>query len=167
MLWRLLGKLLFRTMASLVLVLGVLSYGHYLRGGDPGSLWKNVAGDGAQRIVGVLNGSLDGLKRGAGDTFAAMRSGAGSEETAGKAVIFTWQDVDGVTHFSQTAPTGVVSRTVTIDPNVNVLVPVQQPLSSETETSGATGSLGAAVVIDDDLRDLRAIGGLPGVPAQF
>ena len=40
MVWRILGKLLFKALASLVLVLGVLSYGHYLRGGDPGFLWK-------------------------------------------------------------------------------------------------------------------------------
>lgn len=167
MVWRILGKLLFRTTVSLVLVLGVLSYGHYLRGGDPGSLWKNIAGNGAQRFVGVLNGSLDGLKRGADASVAALRSGVRSSEAAGKAVIFTWQDADGITHFSQTAPSGVTSRTVTIDPNVNVLAPVRAPSIGETETPGAASSARAADVIADDLRDLRAIGSLPGVAEQF
>ena len=167
MVWRILGKLLFKALASLVLVLGVLSYGHYLRGGDPGFLWKNITSTGAQRVVGVLNGSLDGLKRGAGASVAALRSGVGGDEAAGKAVIFTWQDADGVTHFSQTAPSGVTSRTVTIDSNVNVLAPVRAPSIDETETTDAANSAGVVDVIADDLRDLRAIGGLPGVTAPF
>jgi|GEM_PF-5163991 len=135
-----------------------------------GSLWKNIAGNGAQRFVGVLNGSLDGLKRGADASVAALRSGVRSSEAAGKAVIFTWRDADGITHFSQTAPSGVTSRTVTIDPNVNVLAPVRAPSIGETETPGAASSARAADVIADDLRDLRdlrAIGSLPGVAEQF
>ena len=136
MFWRMLGKLLFKTIASLALVLGVLGYGYYLRGGDPAALWKNIAGEGASRIVGVLNGPLDGLKRGAGASVAALRSGvggAGDDDAAGKAEIFTWQDADGVTHFSQTAPTGVTSQTVTVDPNVNVLAPRRASSNAETQ----------------------------------
>jgi len=48
MLWRIVGKLLFKATVPLLLVLGVLSYGHYLRGGDPGALWKGVADSGTR-----------------------------------------------------------------------------------------------------------------------
>lgn len=120
MLWRIVGKLLLKATVPLLLVLGVLSYGHYLRGGDPGALWKGVADSGASRFVGALNGTLDGAKRGAGAAVSSMRSDSAEGEAGEKSEVFTWQDADGVTHFSQTAPVGVSARAVTVDPNVNV-----------------------------------------------
>lgn len=166
MLWRIVSKLVFKVTLSLALVLGVLSYGHYLRGGDPGALWKNIAGNGVSRIVGVLNGSLDGAKREAGAAVAALRSDAGSAdaETAGKTEVFTWKDADGVTHFGQMAPPGVASRTVTVDPNVNVLAPVRPSSTGRTENQGATESTGTSELASDDL---QAIGGMPGIAGQL
>ena len=164
MLWRIVGKLVFKVTISLALVFGVLSYGHYLRGGDPGALWKNIAGNGASRFVGVLNGSLAGAKREAGAAVAALRPEAESAETARKTEVFTWQDADGVTHFSQVAPPGVASRTVTVNPNVNVLAPVRPTSTGRTETQSDTESTGASELASDDL---QAIGGMPGIAGQL
>jgi len=163
MLWRIVGKLLLKATVPLLLVLGVLSYGHYLRGGDPGALWKGVADSGASRFLGALNGTLDGAKRGAGAAVSSMRSDS-VVETAEKSEVFTWQDADGVTHFSQTAPVGVTTRTVIVDPSVNVLAPVRQ---TESETASVRDTSGYVRDADTGSDDLREIGGMPGIAGQL
>jgi len=147
-----------------ILVLGVLSYGHYLRGGDPGALWKNVASSGTSRIMGVLNGTIDGAKRQAEDAVASVSRNSDDSSSAGTTEVFTWQDENGVTHFSQVAPAGVSANSVTVNPNVNVLAPIRSLNVQDPSDQNKSASVTPGASSSDDL---QAIGGMPGIAGQL
>jgi hypothetical protein len=132
MLWRLVAKLLLKAMVPLILVAGVFSYGVYMRGGDPSVMWKSVAVSGVDRVAGIFSGVQDDASR----AVDALSSNASADATAGKlerSEVYTWQDADGVTHYSTSVPSSVTAQTVIVDPNVNVLAPVKAPLIVQTE----------------------------------
>lgn len=118
---QLVAKLLLKACVPLVAVAGVMSYGVYLKGGDPGALWRHV-GSGA---LGQASGMFTQAK---GDAASMVDKVADTVGVAGAAPsstkLFTWKDASGTTHFSSIAPDDVNAQAITVDPNVNVVAPV-------------------------------------------
>lgn len=155
MLWRLVAKLLFKACLPLVAIAGVLTYGVYLRGGDPAALWKSVAGRGLSQFDAMIAGVKGDTSRAVDSIAGGVDSLATDRQGDGLTAVFTWQDADGVTHYSSSRPTGVEAGTVTVDPNTNVLAPVRAP---QVEQDTGNGSVpGTATELD---------GQLPGVAGQ-
>lgn len=143
MLWRLIAKLTFKACVPLILLAGVLTYGVYLRGGDPGALWKGIAGRASDQAVSLFSNMGDDASRAASAlgrgaaaaTGTGSRSGAGTQN--GLTRVYTWKDASGVTHYSSAEPEGVRATSVSVDPNVNVLAPVKAPRVEVTDTHEA------------------------------
>lgn len=139
MLWRLVAKLLFKASLPLIALAGVFTYGVYMRGGDPAAMWAGVASKGIAQVSSLFSGVRDDAGRAVGAVSSTLGSSGsvGSEQTH----VFTWQDAEGVTHYSTTAPEDIEAKTVTVNPNVNILAPVRAPLrqpqSGETDVSTA------------------------------
>jgi len=134
MLLRLVGKLLFKATVPLVALAGVLSYGSYLRGGDPAALWKGAVDSSLAQVQNVFAGLKSDAIQAAGavsSTTQGLRAGlAGSDQGGAKedlTTVFTWQDARGVKHYSTVKPDHLRVSTVTVDPDVNVLAPVRRP----------------------------------------
>jgi len=149
MLLRLVGKLLLKATVPLVAVAGVLSYGSYLRGGDPAALWRGAADSSLAQVQKVFAGLKSDASQAAGavsSTTQGLTAGlTGSDHNGsddGLATVFTWQDAQGVKHYSTVKPDHVRASTVTVDPNVNVLAPVRrQPTARQPGTAEVGGSL--------------------------
>lgn len=127
MLGRMVAKLLFKACVPMVAMAGVMTYGVYLKGGDPGSLWKHVASGAFGKAGAMFSKAKDdavglaGNLTGEGGVSGALTSGSATTE------VFTWKDAEGVTHFGTTPPVGISTTTVRVDPNVNVVAPVEAP----------------------------------------
>lgn len=147
MLWRLVAKLMLKAMVPLIAVAGLFSYGVYMRGGDPSIMWKNIASGSADRVAGIFSGVQIDANRAVG----ALSSKASGGGTAGKlesTQVFTWQDADGVTHYSTSAPSSGIAQTLIVDPNVNVLAPVRAPVVVETDSNHGIVDQSEAETID-------------------
>ncbi|MFK7852837.1 MAG: DUF4124 domain-containing protein [Granulosicoccus sp.] len=134
MLWRLVAKLSFKAMVPLIAVAGVFTYGVYMRGGDPAAMWKSIASGSVERAVAVFSGVQNDASRAVG----TLSSAASAENGSGKlerTQVFTWQDADGVTHYSTSAPEHVSAQTMTVNPNVNVVAPVRAPVIARRDTN--------------------------------
>lgn len=137
MLLRMVGKLLFKAALPLVAVAGVLTYGVYMRGGDPGALWKGALAGTVSQASTLVSGLKNDATRAAGalsmpgDVSSGAQSSSGGELTT----VFTWQDAQGVTHYSSTEPVHLQASTVTVDPDVNVLAPVRAPQQARQSES--------------------------------
>ena len=140
--WRLVAKLLFKASLPLILLVGALSYGLYMQGGDPGAVLRSVAGNAMKSVTsaarnatnsvtGSLEGSLDTLK-------------PGDVVEGGKAIseFYTWVDENGVTHYSSEPPADRSTDTVTVDANTNIIVslPSGQPHDNQDTNFDATGN---------------------------
>lgn len=184
MLGRLVVKMLFKACVPLVAVAGVMTYGVYLKGGDPAGLWKHVAsgafgkaGDMFTQAKSDATG-LAGNLSGNGSAFGESMTKSGSTE------VFTWKDASGVTHFGTLAPADISAKKITVDPNVNVIVPVVATKSKEVydkpsdgfvsgsapPKTGRSGSrTGGSNEANQSVRQLEAEMGepLPGVAGQL
>ncbi|MFK7859475.1 MAG: DUF4124 domain-containing protein [Granulosicoccus sp.] len=123
MLGRLVAKMMFKACVPLVAVAGVMTYGVYLKGGDPVKLWTHV-GAGA---FGQAGDMFSKAKNDAVGLAENLTGGSGEPGGSGATDVFTWKDAEGVTHFGTTAPTGVNAETLSVNPNINVLTPVSAP----------------------------------------
>lgn len=171
MLWRLVARLLFKACLPLVAIAGVLTYGVYLRGGDPGALWSSVAERSLGQFDRLFAGVQEDTSRAAGAIARSATSMVGSGEgggarsgaRSGLTEVFTWKDVNGITHYSNSPPEGVasgtVARTVRVDPNTNVLAPVRAPATAMAERRDGNALGDEAQTGDSD-------GPLPGVAGQ-
>lgn len=133
MLWRLVAKLMFKAMVPLIAVAGVFTYGVYMRGGDPAAMWKSMASGGVDRAVAMFSGVQNDASRAVG----TLTSAASAENGSGKlerTQVFTWQDADGVTHYSTSEPEHVSAQSMTVNPNVNVVAPVRAPAVARPDT---------------------------------
>lgn len=118
MLGRLVVKLLFKACVPLVAVAGVMTYGVYLKGGDPAGLWKNVAS-------GALGTAGDMVSKAKTDVTTVAGNLSGDKQSAGRNTdVFTWKDDDGVTHFGTSRPEGTQATKLSVNPDVNIVVPV-------------------------------------------
>lgn len=132
MLIRMVGKLLFKATLPLVFLAGIATYGYYMKGGDPGALWGGVFERVGVQARQLASGVRDDASRAAGTLSRSASVGLNVEDTgqAGKSRVYKWVDADGVTHFSSSAPAGIESSLLMIDPDVNVLAPVTAPARS-------------------------------------
>ena len=131
MLGRLVAKMMFKVFVSLLMLAGVISFGLYLTGGNPVSLWKAVAGgaiDQAGELFIDAKGSAADLASGLGTSVASAHSIVGGENSrlgrGSSTEFFVWKDKQGVTHYDITAPAGISADTITVNPNVNVVAPI-------------------------------------------
>ncbi len=119
-------KLLFKMAIPLILLLGLLSYGLYMRGGDPAALFGKLAGNMAQSAKSSLAGAGSALKK-----TASLPSGSGGSKTQ----VYKWVDSHGVTQFSSAPPQQGAATLLTIDNNVNTFAAQQTPKSIENQST--------------------------------
>ena len=153
MLWQLMAKLMFKACVPLILLAGVLTYGFYLRGGDPGALWKGIAGKASDQVASLFSNMGDDASRAASAVSRSAASATGTATENGLTRVYTWKDASGVTHYSSAEPAGVSATFVSVDPNVNVLAPVTSAPRTREAASG-------------DDADSESAGRLPGVAGQ-
>ena len=139
MLSRLIVRLSFKAVLSLAMLLGIASYGLYLSGGDPKSLWQRIA-SGTIDSVGESIGAL-------GDrvpTSVAMPAAMSGSGGAAAGQVWTWRDENGLAHYASAPPAGVTATPLGIDPNVNVLAPVSARAGREALGEPLPGIGGAS-----------------------
>lgn len=108
-------KLLLKACVPLLLVVGTVSYGTYLRGGDPGAVIARV-GDG-------LSARFAELGAGARDDIVRASNGV----TGASTTVRRWTDADGTVHYSNAPDAPVDARIVQVDPRTNVIIAVRPP----------------------------------------
>ncbi len=121
MLVKLIFKLLFKAMLPIVCVVGFLSYGYYMKGGDPGAVFAKVLDKTVQNAKSSVQGAGDSLQSVTPTTAASN-----------KTTVYQWKDENGVTVFGQRPPEDFASETLIINNNKNV-VAAQKPLAPEPE----------------------------------
>lgn len=165
MLWRLILKLTFKMSLPLIGLLGVLSYGHYMQGGDPGAIWRSVGGGISAKVASLFDGARDSVSS-LGDKVASVGdepSSDGSPTTSTR--VYTWTDAQGQTHYSQSAPVDQQATSMMVDSNVNVLVGFSEshrpiPEIPDTQESGAMITGGSQ---DNGLGEGQPMPGIAGV----
>jgi len=151
-------KLLFKTTLALVTLGGVLGYGVHLRGGDPLALLHRVTGGAGERIVSLAGSAADGVQGGIGAAGTALPA-ARDDRTR----VFTWQDETGITHYATEPPPdgSMAVRTVSVDPDVNVLAPEQarsrSPEQAPAQAAGLAAGLPTGVSPERAARLLEAL----------
>ncbi len=78
--------------------------------------------------------SLDDLK-GQWDDVTDSAARAAGDENAGKVAVHRWQDENGQWHYSNEAPVGGQAETVYVDPDINLMDPVEIKRRSKTRDS--------------------------------
>jgi len=122
MLWRLILKLMFKVSLPLVALVGVMSYGHYLQGGDPAAIWRTIGGGAMAKASNMFGNARDGVT-GLGQKVAnAGDLSDGTILPSTTTQIYTWTDANGQTHYSQSAPPNQQSTVMNVDSTTNVLV---------------------------------------------
>lgn len=129
MLWRLVARLLLKATVPFIAIAGVLTYGVYMRGGDPAAMWTSIAGKSGSQITALISGVKNDATQAASTLTQQVGSGTeGENAVTARTEVYTWKDAQGVTHYSTSAPTDADARTVSVNPNVNVLAPVRAPV---------------------------------------
>ena len=127
MLVKMILKLLFKATLPLVAIAGVLSYGLYLKGGDPMKMWSTVG----NRLAGSIRES-------GANTIQSVQSlnpvGQGSQTNT---TVYTWVDENGTTHFGSNPPPGVAARSMTIRTNRGEVAPNHS--AQQNSSSSSTG----------------------------
>jgi len=118
MLTKLVLKMLLKVTIPIVCLVGVMSYGMYMRGGDPGALVKKLVGNSIQ--------SAKSSVQGAGDSLQSVSPVKSSNKTT----VYKWVDENGVTQFGSAPPEGVAANAQTYNNNAN-LMDAQKPRPSE------------------------------------
>lgn len=115
MLTKIVLKMLLKLTLSIVCMVGVMSYGMHLRGGDPGALLAKVTGGALQSAKSSVQGAGNSIK---------MNSPIKSKTT-----VYQWVDANGVTQFGSAPPAGVASQEKSYNNNAN-LMNAQKPMPS-------------------------------------
>jgi hypothetical protein len=143
MVFKLIGKLLFKATIPFIIIAGLISYGMYSKGGDPLAMWKGFGSGVTDQLAAMFSKVKDDASN-AADVVADVTN-VGSEgsitEKIGRAKstqLFTWKDANGVTNYSTIAPIDADSKKIRVNPNMNVMAPVFAPkpvkvLRSESE----------------------------------
>lgn len=138
MIGKLLLKLVVKASLPLIALAGIFSYGLYLKGGDPLSMWSNVA----SRAVGSIR------ENGANtvQSMQALKSEAlsGSSSTS-VTTAYTWVDSTGTTHFGSSPPAGVAAKVIHIRPNSPMTSPTGLTPTADTAPKADTPPKSAAV----------------------
>lgn len=147
MLSGMIARLLLKALLSLVVLLGMASYGMYLSGGDPQALWQRLA-------AGALDSVGESADRVGERMSAPARALTGRDEPAGQ--VWTWRDADGLAHYANAPPDGVEATPIRLAPDVNVLAPLPK--------KGPTGLSVSPPGAGDEV--LRRASGLPSVEGR-
>lgn len=140
MLVKLVFKILFKASLPLVAVAGVLSYGLYLKGGDPISMWSTIA----SRAVGSVRESsvrtADSVK-----ALAPMSTGSSNH-----AAVFSWVDQNGVKHYGSTPPAGVDATPMSIRTTKRSGTPGAYPSTASTASAAQPTAAASQPVADSE-----------------
>ena len=125
MLTKMIFKLLFKAMLPIVAMVGIISYGMYMKGGDPAGMLK--------KVVGNLFQSAKSSVQNVGDSVASV--GSGTSSSSNKTTVYQWVDEHGVTQFGSRPPEGVASSAKTFNNNANVMQAVKpRPTQAQTKS---------------------------------
>ena len=123
MLGKLVLKIVFKASLPLVAVAGVLSYGLYLKGGDPMSMWSTVA----NRTIGSIRES------GANTVQSVQALAPNTQGSSSSTLVYTWVDASGTTHYGSNPPIGVAAKSMSI----NTQSPSPTPAAAAPTTAAA------------------------------
>lgn len=135
-------KLIFKSLAPVLILVGVMSYMMSMQGQDPLAPLKHVA-SGIGHDVGQ---STDAVARAASEASGYFSGDAPSSQR-----IYRWVDKQGVTHFGTEKPVDAVAFSeVDVDPNANVMQAYRPartaaptaPVQARTGAPGATAMPG-------------------------
>lgn len=126
MFWRITGKLLLKAMLPFLILIGMLNYTQYMRGGDPFAMWKTMG----QNMMASMKSSTSGALSSIGDVKGDIQNmGAPGSATQ----VYAWKDAQGMMHYSTSKPTGVDAETQSYDPDANVVQRFVAPKKSKKE----------------------------------
>ncbi|MFT6640528.1 MAG: hypothetical protein ACJAUZ_001525 [Flavobacteriaceae bacterium] len=132
MVFKLIGKLLFKATIPFVIIAGLISYGVYSKGGDPLAMWKGIGSGVTDQFAAMFSKVKDDASN-AVEVVADVASVGSVDSTSAKiegsksTQLFTWKDANGVTYYSTIAPIDADSKKMLVNPNMNVMAPVLAP----------------------------------------
>lgn len=112
---RIIFKLLFKATVPIVCMVGIMSYGFYMKGGDPGAVFKKLIGSSIQ--------SAKTSVQDAGDSITSVSPIKSSNKTT----VYKWVDANGVTQFGSAPPAGIAAESKTYNNNANLMA-AQKPI---------------------------------------
>ncbi len=120
-------KMLFKATIPVVIIAGVMSYGMYMRGGDPAGLFKKLVGNSVQSAKSSIQG--------AGDSFQSMSP---VDLPNSKTTVYQWVDENGNTQFGSTPPEGIDATAKTYNNNANLMAgtPAQKQPEPNVQSPG-------------------------------
>ena len=124
---KLIFKIIFKAMVPIVCVVGVMSYGMYMNGGDPAAMFKKVLGNSIQSAKTSVRGAAD-----------SVQSVSPVSLPSSKTTVYQWVDANGVTQFGSAPPEGVAATAKTYNNNANLVAGVPKPVAAEPVASSAT-----------------------------
>lgn len=125
MVMKLVLKILLKASIPIVCLVGVMSYGMYMRGGDPGASLKQMVG-----------GSIQSVKSSVSEAGDSLQSVSPVKSASNKTTVYKWVDANGVTQFGSAPPNGVTAKSLTYDNNANIM-DAQKPVPSVQAASDA------------------------------
>jgi len=117
MLTKIVLKMLLKITIPIVCLVGVMSYGMYMKGGDPGALFAKLVGNSIQSAKTSVQGAGNSIKS------------ASPIKSSNKTTVYQWVDEYGVTQFGSAPPEGVAAQSKTYSNNSN-LMDAQKPMPS-------------------------------------
>ena len=146
MVFSMVGKLLLKATIPFVIIAGVISYGMYSKGGDPMAMWKGFGSGISEQLAGMFSNAKDDASNVAGAVAdvangGTMGSVAAKLGASKRTQVFSWKDANGVTNYGTVAPAGANSTELSINPNRNVMAPVEAPKSVRVRSSGSNGRM--------------------------
>ncbi|MGB0867813.1 MAG: DUF4124 domain-containing protein [Granulosicoccaceae bacterium] len=173
MFWRLCVKLLFKATFPLLMLLGVLNYAVYLKGGDPLAMWNKLGDNMLASFQSNASTTVAKVKA-IGDVDWDLSDGALANSAAGTE-IFAWRDQDGTMHYSSSKPIGIEAERQSYNTNTNVVQRFKAPEKpkkavkpEETDAVGQPPSIEEqteGLSLPKSLSDLPVINGVD--PAQI
>ncbi len=128
MLTKMIFKLLFKALVPIVAMVGLMSYGMYMKGGDPAGMFKKVLGDSIQSAKSSVQGAGDSLK-----------SASPVAMPSSKTTVYQWVDENGVTQFGSSPPEGIVSTAKTFNNNANLMAATPKPQPKQAAPQNIPG----------------------------
>jgi len=127
MLTKIVLKLLLKATIPVVIIAGVMSYGMYMRGGDPAGLFRQLAGNSMQSVKSSIQGAGNSLE-----------SLSPVDLPGSKTTVYKWVDENGNTQFGSAAPEGVQATAKTYDNNANLMAgtPMQKDPEPDMQSPG-------------------------------
>lgn len=128
-------KLIFKAIAPVLILVGVMSYMLSMQGQDPLAPLEHVA-SGIGRDAGQAG---DAVSRAASEASGYFAVEASAQR------IYRWVDADGITHFGTEKPLDSVAfSTVNVDPNANVMQAYRAPAKSRDQQPEVTSEVRAS-----------------------